>query len=39
MIKIKMDEGEPLYNKRRGDILYRINKKRSTTKKQYFREI
>ena len=39
MIKIKMDEGEPVYNKRRGDILYRINKKgvqpRSSTLEKY----
>ena len=27
MIKIKMEDGEPIYNKRRGDILYRLNKK------------
>ena len=39
MIKIKMDEGEPIYNKRRSDILYRINKKgvqpRSSTLEKY----
>ena len=39
MMKIKMDEGEPIYNKRRSDILYRINKKgvqpRSSTLEKY----
>jgi hypothetical protein len=39
MIKIKMEEGEPIYIKRRGDILYRINKKgvlpRSNTLQKY----
>ena len=34
-----MDEGEPIYNKRRSDILYRINKKgvqpRSSTLEKY----
>ena len=39
MIKIKMEEGEPIYNKRRSDILYRINKKnvqpRSSTLEKY----
>ena len=39
MIKIKMEDGEPIYNKRRGDILYRINKKgvipRSNTLEKY----
>ena len=27
LLKVKMEEGDQLYNKRRGDILYRINKK------------
>ena len=39
MIKIKMEDGEPIYNKRRGDILYRLNKKgvipRSNTLEKY----
>lgn len=32
LLKVKMEEGDQLYNKRRSDILYRINKKNVTPK-------
>ena len=32
LLKVKMEEGDQLYNKRRGDILYRINKRNVTPK-------
>ena len=39
MQRLKMEDGEPLYNKRRSDILYRINKKgvllKSSTLEKY----
>ena len=39
LLKVKMEEGDQLYNKRRSDILYRINKKnvqpKSSTLEKY----
>ena len=39
LLKVKMEEGDKIYNKRRGDILYRINKKnvqpKSSTLEKY----
>ena len=32
LLKVKMEEGDQLYNKRRSDILYRINKRNVTPK-------
>ena len=43
MQRLRMEDGESLYNKRRSDILYRINKKgvlpKSSTLEKYNKEL